>query len=91
MEKFRETIESAIESSKFNDIEYNIWQERRVYFNRPDVSRKYQDVGYVDLNTLKVFPMNVAEKYFKARTTDEKAYVDFLKDVAEKLASHFQY
>lgn len=91
MEKFRETIEKAVSEAKFDDIEFKFWQDRRVYFNRPNVSRKYQQVGYIDLNTLKVFPMNVAEWSFKARTTDEKEYLKFLKDVAAKMAEHFQY
>lgn len=94
MENIVKVIEQQVEKINAEnwafDMQFTIWKEKRAYFKRPGVSRKYQDVGYIDLTTFKTFPMNIPAISFKARTSDEKKYADVLSDISDALLGTLQ-
>ena len=67
----------------YTQVTVNVWKEQRVYLNRPNESRKYQDVGYIRLSDMKIFPAFG----IKARTERDRDAVDFLQKVADALTA----
>ncbi len=64
----------------YEEVTVSVWNEQRVYLNRPNESKKYQDVGYIRLSDMAVFPACGTP-----RTSRDKDAVDLLNKVAENL------
>lgn len=70
--------------SKLNEtVTVNVWKEQRVYLSRPNQSKKYQDVGYIRIADMKIFPAYG----INARTERDRDAADFLQKVADALTS----
>lgn len=60
-----------------------LWKEQRLYVNRPNQSKKYQDVGYIRLSDMQIFPAFG----IKARTERDRDAVVILEKIAEAIKS----
>lgn len=65
------------------EVTVNVWKEERLYLNRPNESRKYQDVGYIRLSDMKIFPAFG----INARTERDRDAADFLQKVADAISA----
>lgn len=77
--------EATTEYGDLMGVEMKVWNEKRIYFSRPDAPNAYKNVGYVDIATKAIFPQNTPKSAFKVRTERDKSYINFLQRVADEI------
>ena len=77
--------ETTTEYGDLMGVEMKVWNEKRIYFSRPDAPNAYKNVGYVDIATKAIFPQNTPKSAFKVRTERDKSYINFLQRVADEI------
>ncbi|MGI9158838.1 MAG: hypothetical protein ACR2K1_03710 [Saprospiraceae bacterium] len=72
-------VSEAVVANFYETVTVNVWKDQRIYLNRPNQSKKYQDVGYIRISDMKAFPAR------PTGTSRDADAAELLQNVADAL------